>query len=251
MKLISLNTWGGRAGKDVLLDFFKRHADVDIFCLQEVWNGGEHMLKETGGGVKLEGATPQLLSEIRAVLTEHTCYFRPHLSDFYGLALFARNTLSIQEEGEIFVYKERGYVSEIDFGNHARNIQYLTIDTAKGPQTIINFHGLWNGGGKFDSDDRLLQSDNIVSFLRTRHWAHILCGDFNLLPETQSLKKFEEAGLRNLIAEYGVTSTRSHHYTKEHRYADYAFVTKDVEIVDFRVLDEPVSDHLPLYLEWR
>jgi len=41
MKLISLNTWSGRGGNKALLDFFKRHKDVDVFCLQEVWEGGE------------------------------------------------------------------------------------------------------------------------------------------------------------------------------------------------------------------
>jgi len=251
MKLISLNTWGGRAGKEILLDFLKKHADVEVFCLQEVWNGGEHMLKETGGGVKLEGSTPQLLSEIQKVLPGHMCYFRPHLGDFYGLALFVKNSLMVHEEGEIFVYKERGYVSEQDFGNHARNIQYLTIDTANGPQTIINFHGLWNGRGKDDAEERLLQSANIVNFISTLAHPFVLVGDFNLNPETESLKTLEAFPLRNLIKEHGITSTRSHLYTKESRYADYAFVTGEVDVANFKVLDEPVSDHLPLFLEWR
>ena len=44
MKVISLNTWGGRGGLDGLLDFFTRHRDVDVFCLQEVWDGNEDMV---------------------------------------------------------------------------------------------------------------------------------------------------------------------------------------------------------------
>jgi exonuclease III len=43
MKIISLNTWGGMAGRQPLLDFFVAHKDVDVFCLQEIWNGGEHI----------------------------------------------------------------------------------------------------------------------------------------------------------------------------------------------------------------
>ena len=37
MKIITLNTWGGRAGEERLLDFFNTHKDdTDIFCLQEI-----------------------------------------------------------------------------------------------------------------------------------------------------------------------------------------------------------------------
>ena len=31
MKVLSLNTWGGRAGKDKLLDFFEAYKYIDIF----------------------------------------------------------------------------------------------------------------------------------------------------------------------------------------------------------------------------
>jgi exonuclease III len=41
MKIITLNTWGGIAGTQGLLDFFKKHEDTDIFCLQEIFNGGK------------------------------------------------------------------------------------------------------------------------------------------------------------------------------------------------------------------
>ncbi len=77
----------------------------------------------------------------------------------------------------------------------------------------------------------------------------ILCGDFNLLPETESLQLFERAGLRNLIKEYGITSTRTSFYNKPVPYADYAFITNGVNLIDFKVLPEEVSDHAPLYIE--
>ena len=208
------------------------------------------MLTEVGGGKTMEHAVPQLLSVIIEALPDHTCYFRPHLFDFYGLAMFVKNGVKVLEEGEIFVHKERGFVLPGDWGTHARNIQYVTLETESGLRTVINFHGLWNGRGKTDTEERLVQSTNLVNFLGRLANPHILCGDFNLLPETESLKIFEKAGLRNLIQENGITSTRSHHYTKEHRFADYAFVSEGVEVQNFKVLDEPVSDHLPLYLEW-
>ncbi len=56
--------------------------------------------------------------------------------------------------------------------------------------------------------------------------------------------------MRNLIKEHGITSTRSHHYTKPVKFADYAIVSKDLDVIKFEVLQDPVSDHLPLLLEF-
>lgn len=49
MKLISLNTWGGRAGKEELLAFFERYQDIDIFCLQEIWSAPYNDMDRAAG----------------------------------------------------------------------------------------------------------------------------------------------------------------------------------------------------------
>ncbi len=56
MKIISLNTWGGRAGRQILLDFFEKHKDdVDIFCLQEIWSHSYEPLNgHNAGGVPID-----------------------------------------------------------------------------------------------------------------------------------------------------------------------------------------------------
>lgn len=222
-----------------------------MFCLQEVWNGGEHMLKEIGGGVTMEDAVPQILSGIRAVLPQHICYFRPHLFDFYGLALFVKKDVQLLEEGEVYVHEKKGFVEPHDWGTHARNIQYVTLKTENGIRTVINFHGLWNGKGKTDTEARLLQSTNILNFVSTLAHPFVLVGDFNLSPDTESLQKFEDFPLRNLIKEYGITSTRTSLYVKENRFADYCLVSDGIEVADFKILPDEVSDHAPLSLEWQ
>ena len=58
-----------------------------------------------------------------------------------------------------------------------------------------------------------------------------------------------EQHLRNLTREYAVTSTRSSHYSKNGKFADYIFTSADVRVLDFHVLEDEVSDHLPLLLE--
>ena len=237
MKLITLNTWGGRAGKALLLDFFRKYKDVDVFCLQEI------------SKVPFENFEG-LLQEISEELSGHQSYFHTQYLDHYGLQTLVKKNLAVTEDGEVFVYKHKGYVKEEDIGDHGRAIQHVTLNLKDSPITIINFHGLWKKGiNKTDTIDRINQSKKIVEFIQNLSNDFILCGDFNLLPDTESIAILERAGLRNLIKEYGITSTRTTFYTTPDRYADYIFVSKEIEVKDFRVLPEEVSDHSALFLE--
>ncbi|MCW1888467.1 MAG: endonuclease/exonuclease/phosphatase family protein [Candidatus Moranbacteria bacterium] len=250
MNIVTLNTWGGRAGKEKLLDFFQQYRDtVDVFCLQEMWNGGHEVKGALAGGVVLQDIYPELLSEIEKKLSDHELNFQPQFRDYFGLALFVRKGLRVSDYGGMFVHKEEGYEEARDIGKHARKIQYVRIGEQDNPLTVINFHGLWNGEGKGDSEDRILQSQNIVDFLKEQKGEIIFCGDFNLKPDTKSLQMFEDFGLRNLITEYGITSTRTSLYTKPERFASYVFVSQGLQVADFKVLSEEVSDHAPLWLE--
>jgi endonuclease/exonuclease/phosphatase family metal-dependent hydrolase len=163
--------------------------------------------------------------------------------------MMVKKDIEILEEGEIFVYKHKGYIPEGDLGNHARNIQYVKVSNSGNELSVINFHGLWNGKGKGDTEDRILQTKNILDFIENLSHEIVLCGDFNLRPDTESIKLFEDAGMHNLIKEYGITSTRTSHYTKDEKFADYAFVSQGIKVKDFKILPDEVSDHAALYIE--
>ena len=248
-----MNTWGGRAGKDKLLAFFESHKDMDVFCLQEIWSAPyEHLEGHSAGGLSIDHSNIMVygMQEISTLLDSHTAYFKPHHLNNYGLMMLIKKDLDVISEGDVFVYKDRGHIPEGDVGFHARNVQFATIATKNGNRSILNFHGLWNGGGKGDSEDRLLQSDRIIQFMKTLSNPYVMSGDFNLLPDTQSIKKLEDFGLRNLIKEHNITSTRTSLYPKAEKFADYTLTSKKIIIEDFKVLTDEVSDHSPLYLEF-
>ncbi len=255
MKLITLNTWGGRAGRESLLNFFKNYADMDVFCLQEIWSAPyENLEGSSAGGLTIDHKQIMTngMQDIQKTLSGHLSYFRPHHLDNYGLFMLVKNNLTVTGDGEVFVYKYKGYVPEGDVGGHARNIQYVTVEVNGKALTIINFHGLWDPGagkGKTDTEDRINQSKKIVEFLKTLSHDFILCGDFNLLPNTESVAILEKFGLRNMIKEYAITSTRTSFYPKPEKYADYIFVSKSIEVKNFQVLPEEVSDHSVLFIE--
>lgn len=251
MRLICLNIWGARAGADVLLKFLSQHQETDIFCLQEMWNGGEHTRFDVAAGRNMEGVEFRLLEKVSAVLPEYAVYFVPQYCDFFGLAILSKKTLPVVQQGSFYVYKQEGYVSPEDIADHARLIQYLTVETPEGLRTIMNFHGAWQAAGKGDTPDRKLQSENIVRFTKSLTHPFVVCGDFNLLPTTDSLRMLEEAGMRNLITEYQITSTRTSLYPKSIRYADYVLVSDGISVEDFHLLPEEVSDHAAISLRFR
>lgn len=241
MKIISLNTWAGVV-IEPLLDFFKKYQEVDIFCLQEIYSKAEGKTERHPElDMKLD-----LFERIEERLKDtHTGYFRPAHKDYYGQAIFVKNGIRIEEEGDIFIFENKEPEGR---GRHSRNLQYIRTTVNGKPTVIANLHGLWNGMGKTDTEDRLEQGRRIRDFVSRCTEQVVVVGDFNLNPDTQSLALAEE-GLRNLVKEYSITSTRTSFYDKEGKMADYALVSPDVDVAEFKVLRDEVSDHAALYLD--
>jgi endonuclease/exonuclease/phosphatase family metal-dependent hydrolase len=250
IKIISLNAWCGRAGS-ILYDFFENNKDIDIFCLQEVDLDGSKFDADVIGNNTSPG-DPSLFTSIQNIIPQHHGYFSPCFGRWCCNAIFVKESLyeNVVAYGDLIVTdKQQKYASYKTWLR--RTIQWSDLDLKDKKYTIINFHGLWEKGkGKNDSPDRIEQSQNIINFLYTKKDRKIiLVGDFNLNPDTKSIALFEDFGLRNLINEYYIPSTRTQLYTKDSSFADYAFTSPEIKIKKFKVLPDVVSDHTPLYLE--
>ncbi|MDD3774064.1 MAG: endonuclease/exonuclease/phosphatase family protein [Patescibacteria group bacterium] len=247
MKVISLNTWAGTV-KEPLLDFLRsKKNEIDVFCFQEVLNGGrEEAGKIFQDKTKLEYDLFPIMQEI---LPNYTSFFRPNFSNWIGLAIFVRKNFNVLDEGELFVYGSPIENFKKSFKFYPRNIQYVTININKKPITIINFHGLWSGKEKTDNKERINQSKKILNFMKGINNEFLICGDFNLEPNTESLKIIEDFGLRNLIKDYSITSTRTSFYKYPVKFADYVLTSKGIKVKKFKILPDEVSDHAPIYLE--
>ncbi|MEX2514613.1 MAG: endonuclease/exonuclease/phosphatase family protein [Candidatus Paceibacterota bacterium] len=245
MKLITLNVWGGLKEQE-LVDFFQqKKGEVDIFCLQEVNHDAE------GKNSDFPDDNHTFLADTAAILEGYDYYFYPSIEDHYGLASFVRKGIKVVDEGDEFVSGEHGQAYDLETDkDHARNVQFLEIEEAGANFLIHNFHGMWTKEGKIDTPKRIQQAKNIANHLKDQKLPQIIAGDFNSRPDTQSMKIIEEAGLRNLVKEYGVTDTRTGFYEKEERFADYILVSDGVQVNDFKVLPDEVSDHAPLYLDF-
>jgi endonuclease/exonuclease/phosphatase family metal-dependent hydrolase len=119
---------------------------------------------------------------------------------------------------------------------------------------VVNFHGVSRPGEKFDTPRRLLQSKKIISALKKLKGPKILCGDFNLLPNTKSIELVEQAGMKNLIKTYKIKNTRNsiswQKYNNKQYYADFTFVSPEIKVKKFKVPYNLPSDHLPMILDF-
>lgn len=263
MKIESLNTWGGRIFEP-LMQHFKGNQDIDIFCLQEIYNTPTHN-KFTRKNIH-EQISPEdmpgranLFDEIAAALPSHTGFFSSSVSGVdsqgevgfeidFGQAMFIRKDIEILERGETFVFRDKGEFILGDNTTQPRVLQHVQFKYDDKKYGLANFHGVWTGTGKSDTPSRIEQSQKVKKILDAMNGAKILCGDFNLVPDSESISILEE-GMENLIKKFGVTSTRSEYYKKPLKFADYILISPDITVKNFEVLQDPVSDHLPLQVE--
>jgi endonuclease/exonuclease/phosphatase family metal-dependent hydrolase len=241
VKLITLNIWGGHV-KNPLLNFIKQYNDIDIFCFQEVYHQAEKKVSTDNKKVHLN-----IFSELQGLLPNHSGYFRPAVHEVYGLGIFIKKEIDVLGEGDISIHDSINYPG---IGpTHSRNLQWLEFLYNNQVFSIMNVHGLWNGQGKTDTPERIAQSQRIREFMNTINTPKILCGDFNLKPDTESIKILEK-GMNNLIHKHNVESTRTSLYTKDEKFADYVFTSPEITVNHFEVLDDEVSDHAPLLVEF-
>lgn len=242
MQLISLNIWGGHV-HPFLLEFISRHSEVDIFCFQEVYHRASQKTSSDDRSVNLN-----IFADLQAVLPQHQAFFRPVVNGAYGIGMMIKKTVEVLEEGDIIIHANPNYPG---LGpTHSRNLQWALCRANQQICSIFNVHGLWNGQGKTDTPERLAQSQRIKGFLDSMHTPKILCGDFNLRPDTESILLLE-ADLKNLIKTHEVRSTRTALYPKEEKYADYIFISSEIIVNSFTVLSDEVSDHAPLFIDYK
>lgn len=241
MKLINLNIWGGRL-RNPLLKFIHNNKHVDFICLQELYSNAHRTLIETERELSLN-----IFSDLQKLLPHHYALFKPAVDNVYGIGIFIKNTIDIIGEGEINIHQKQHYPG---IGiNHDRNLQWIECQHEKQIFSVLNVHGLWNGSGKKDTPDRIDQSLRIRQFMDTINTPKILCGDFNLRPDTQSIAILENQMI-NLITSHAIRSTRTRFYTKDEHYADYILISPEIKVNQFLVMNDEVSDHSPLYLDF-
>ena len=264
MRLLSLNVWGGLKHRE-LLDYLAR-VDADVYCLQEVTRSQDSRsawLTYRDGDVQMQQRA-NLFDEIRSALPAHDGFFCPTArgqmldgdvlcQQQFGLATLVRAGVPVIGQALDFVH---GQFSAHGFGAHprARNAHAVRVHDYRSGHavTIVQMHGLREETGKGDSAARDAQASALAELIerfRPPGEPLIVCGDFNVLPDSRLIHRLQGLGLTDLVTTRGFTDTRTSFYTKPGRFADYMLVSSGVTVDAFDVVTTPeVSDHRPLAL---
>lgn len=240
MKILQLNIWGGKLGKQII-ELMEREKP-DVVCFQEaiVLPGEENLFVAT-------------LSEItRSVPYEHQ-FFSPSWSfkifnrqAEWGNAILAHTPFEYQHS-----FFTRGEFIEhfdiLDGDYNMRNLQHVVISRGGTKLNILNHHGHHVRQHKMGDTETVRQCTMISDYIKTLEGDVVLAGDFNLAPESESLGVLNSF-LVNHAKESGVTTTRTP-LTHKTEVCDYIFTSKGLPTSNFKVLSDIASDHAALVIE--
>lgn len=225
MKIVYLNVWGDEM-RDNLIEYLEEQAqNTDVFCFQEA----------TG---MMKRRCASALSDYK----EFSSYKYVSEDEYFCQSIFVKKSIDVASSGTLM---------PVDADCGLSN--YIEIRLEHTNMFICNVHGKSRPGHKLDDEGRIKQSKELVEFFEDRNSPIVIGGDFNILPDTKSIKMFAEAGYRDLIKDYKIDTTRNRHawdrYPTKMYYSDYVFLNDKIKLKNFSVPKNEVSDHLPLIIE--
>lgn len=264
MKIVCLNGWGGKLHEELLR--YVQTTAPDILCLQEVTHspGSE---KDWLTYRDCDHILPQrsnFFRDVSRALPDHVALFCPAAQGVlwdgdrpvpsqWGLATFVHRSSPIIGQAQGFVHKD---YSPASYGEHPRSRSAHGIRVydyaAHRSISVTHMHGLRDLRGKIDTPERAHQARKLLELSRQVSEPQedvVVCGDFNVEPDSEMLAVLADGGLTELVTGRGFDGTRTSHYTKAGRFADYMLVNREASVRDFDVIRNPeVSDHCPLSL---
>jgi len=238
---MSLNMWQGRLER-VLLKHLEK-SGVDFACMQEA--------------VEYDGKSIGLITSYHKVgesLGLDEQFFSNLLSSklgnkemAFGNVIYSR--IPFTQTSTVFTRGE--YKDDFNFDKDDYNIrafQHVQIEVNGKKLNLLNHHGHHIDAHKLGDDETMRQVTQIVEYIKNLEGSVILCGDFNLSPESESVKLLDEH-LINLPVKHKLTTTRSK-LTYKKEVCDYIFVSHDIKVNDFAMDDTIISDHNALILDF-
>jgi endonuclease/exonuclease/phosphatase family metal-dependent hydrolase len=245
LKIIQVNIWQGKLGQQII-DFLQAEKP-DFVCMQEV-NDLEgrsgYKFFATLDEIKTEAGFKQAFMSA----TYSTRYMERELE--YGNAILSKlplvSTKTIFTLGE---YRRHFDVTQED-GNDGNNrtLQHTTVDIDGKALHILNHHGFWVHASKAGNDETFRQMGVIAKTIDLLDGPIILCGDFNLAPNSKSLGLINDK-LTNLSIVNKLQRTYNQ-FSAVQEVCDYIFVNDQVKVQHFEMSEALISDHKALILEF-
>jgi endonuclease/exonuclease/phosphatase family metal-dependent hydrolase len=248
IKVLSLNLWNGGRLFDQVFEFLQKQ-QADIMLLQEAYDGKSLDIEK-----RLR--TTQLLKNI---FPNHSHHFAPAFLD-------TRPIEGNMENGQLIIskfplrktqtihldisYGTYDHDSLTDFTDFPAVLQTALIEVGGQQIKLLNIHGPVNNDGSADTQRRLRMRDVVLGEIEKQP-SVILSGDFNVQPQTQTIRDIENK-LTNIFKEELTTTfnTKQKNLEKYPGFAtavvDMMFITPNIKVIEKSCAQVDISDHLPL-----
>ena len=264
MKLVSLNVALFEANNHLLTPFLIEQ-NADFLCLQEITRALEKTVKEEYVTKEVvDNTTPQLShfffgpNSIMGNFEQKDFHGKKlYQFEFGGLMEFGNYTKSrykIVKAQNIFVQNHFTYATDRSQWPDEDYRAVLVTDylISKKKLRILNYHGVWTRNKL--GNEMSLKANTIINNLALEAEGEvIICGDFNLFPETPSMNLLNKNFI-SLVDKYNIKTTRpvtNELNSSKRNVVDYIWVSKGIQVKEFKVLDSSISDHLPLVLDFK
>lgn len=233
---MSWNLWHGEFLDDIVA--FLRRSDADIIALQEV--------VDAPGG-------PQMVAHIAEATGYHVAHYRAFTSDRHDPPVQQGNTIlsrhAIQQASAQVLSDMSRYQGTSE--TEPRIAVRACIQVNGGGLTVLNTH-LAHTTDLASCQTRLDQVDNLIHLVEPQRT--VLMGDFNVEPGSEELRRIGTV-MQNADPDPRQPTAFLYHKDREtgeltetepQYRIDHIFVTPDVEVESFEVLDTRASDHYPV-----
>jgi endonuclease/exonuclease/phosphatase family metal-dependent hydrolase len=263
MRLVSLNVALFEANND-LLSKFLHEQKADFICLQEITRGLEDTVDKAYISKDVVDASTKNLPNF---------FFGPNSimgdfeqKNFHGKEVYRHTFGGLMEFGN---YTKSRYKMVMAQNVFVQNHFTYATDRSKWPDEdyravlitdhivngkklrILNYHGVWTRHKM--GNEMSLKANKIINELALKAEGEvIICGDFNLFPDTPSMRVFEK-NFVSLVDLHNIRTTRPSNnelHTSKRNVVDYILISRGVKVEKFDVINSNVSDHLPLTLDF-
>lgn len=238
IKILQLNVWTGRI-KGALLEFIKQ-SSFDLICLQEaVWSPKSDMLEIFASTVEQIKEASDLEYESRtANWTIPAFNSKVH----QGNVILSRKKI-IEERIELIYGKQEIADSSQKLSDHCYTAQFIKLENNL---NVVNYHGYWLPSPIGDNTTTSAMK-KVADIAKSMTGPLVMCGDLNVIHKSPAMRELDF--LKDLTHEYNVKNTLVGLKFSGQVACDHILINDQIKVLDFKVLDDIVSDHKPLTAE--
>lgn len=253
LSFLQLNIFAGMYWEN--LSAFLEKNDFDVINFQEV--AGKHTR------VGVVDTRHDCYEELQTLLQDRyqstfvlTDRFTSSPDAYTGNATFYKKQCNLIHKDIVWLHKnDTPFPSDAtSYEDNGKAVLHTRLSLHDQHFSILNTHGAWAKDAT-EHTHQMEQGERIIEYLKSIDQPYILSGDFNLNPQQPTIQKLNTLA-RNVTTEHHITNTLNPrtHYAKKlfpsGIAVDYIFVSSDIQVKSFTVVEEDISDHFGLTAEF-